>query len=285
MVGVMSTVCGLAIVLAAMGGGMAAAVTMPGQAALLAGTLEGRTLVAAENTVDFSVGDIEAEPGKDVPLTIKLPSSAELRGAGADTGTFLLIRNVPEGVGMSAGMATGRIWVVPLREAAGLRLTSKPDLSARFQLGFHLIGPNNRVLAETTVSVDLRPREAVAAVNAVTLQDEPPKPDPPKKPAQQPSQTAPLPPAEEAVLLARGQQLLQQGGIVAARLIFEELATHRSAAGALALARSYDPAYVPPSKASAPAPDMAEARKWYERAVELGNPDAQRRLAEIGAGG
>lgn len=281
--GVIGT-CGLAMVIAVMAIPMAIAVTIRGQAASLAATAEGRTLVAADNALGFAVKDIEAEPGKDIPIVIELPSPAELRGAGADTGTFLLIRNIPEGVSMSAGMATGRIWVVPLREAAGLRLISKPDLSARFQLGFHLIGPNNRVLAETTVTVDLRLRETVAAVNTVTVPDEPPKPDPPKKLVPQPAQSAALPASEEAVLLARGKQLLQQGGIAAARLIFEELATRRSAAGALALARTYDPAYVAP-KAPAPAPDIAEARKWYERAVELGNSDAQRRLAEIGPGG
>jgi TPR repeat protein len=58
-----------------------------------------------------------------------------------------------------------------------------------------------------------------------------------------------------------------------------------SAAGALALARSYDPAYVPKSAVSAPAPDLAEARKWYERAAELGDADAKRRLTEIALGG
>ena len=283
MVGVMGT-CSLAIVLAVIGTPMADAAPIRGLAAALAVTPEGRTLVA-ENALGFSVKDIEAEPGKDVPFAIELPSPAELRGAGADTGTFLLIRNVPEDVIMSAGMATGRNWVVPLREAAELRLISKPNSSARFQMGFHLIGPNNRVLAETTVTVDLRSRKTVAAASTVTVHEEPPKPEPPKKLVPQPPQAAALPPSEEAVLLARGKQLLQQGGIVAARLIFEELATHRSAAGALALAQTYDPAYVARSKASAPAPDMAEARKWYARAVELGNSDAQRRLAEIGPGG
>ncbi len=86
-------------------------------------------------------------------------------------------------------------------------------------------------------------------------------------------------------MLARGKDLLQQGGIAAARIIFEDLATSGSAAGALALARSYDPAFVAASAASAPAPNLAEARKWYERAAELGKPDAKRRLTEIASGG
>jgi hypothetical protein len=245
--------------------------------------------MTAANVLSFSVQDIEAEPGKDVPIAVKLPSAVELRDAGAEEGTFILIRNVPEGVSVSAGMATGRIWVVPLREVGALRLSFKPGMNARFQIGFHLIGPGNRILAETTVSVAVEPRETIAAISATPPKAEAPPADPPqldapRKPARPQTQAA-LPPEEEATLLARGKDVLQQGGIVAARLIFEELAKRGSAAGALALARSHDPAFIAPSAASASAPNMELALKWYERAAELGNPDAKRRLAEIVFGG
>lgn len=228
---------------------------------------ESRALIAAGSTLPFSVKDIEAEPGNDTPIAINLPSGAELRGAGAEVGTFLLIRNIPKDVSFSAGMATGHICVVPLREASTLRLISKPSVNAQFELEFRLIGPNNRLLAKTNVTLNLRPRDVVGALGPAS-----PKPDA-------------LTPKAEAVLLARGKDLMQEGGIAAARLIFEELATHGSAVGALALARSYDPAYLIPSAASVPAPSLAEARKWYERAAELGNPDAKRRLVEIAPGG
>ena len=244
--------------------------------------------------INFTVQDIEAEPGKETPIAITIPSSAELRDAGAEEGTFILIRNIPPGVSVSAGMATGRIWVLPLREARALRLITKPGMNTRFQIGFHLIGPNNRILSEATVNVAVRPRETIAAI-AVPPKAEPPavaapKPNPPKleepkKPARPQTQGELLSPDEEAVLLARGNDVLLQGGIAAARLMFEELARRGSAAGALALARSFDPAYVPKSATSKLAPNMAMAMKWYERAAELGNPDAKRRLAEIVPGG
>ena len=273
-------VCYLAMGLAVSASQAAVTVAIPGNAAGLAALNEGRTLIAAEPTLVFSVNDIEAELGNDAPISINFPSGAELRAAGAEQGTFLLIRNIPEGVSVSAGMATGRIWVVPLREASTLRLVAKPGVNTQFQLGFHLIGPNNRVLAKTTATVNLRPRAAAAALDPA-----PPKPDTPKPPVQPLPQAEPLTPRAEAVMLARGKDLLQQGGIAAARIIFEDLATSGSAAGALALARSYDPAFVSASAASAPAPNLAEARKWYERAAELGNPDAKRRLTEIASGG
>ena len=259
---------------------MAVAAAIPAHAAGFAALHEGTTLIAAEGTLTFSVKDIEGEPGNDTPIAINLPSGAELRVAGAGDGTFLLIRNMPEGVSISAGMAVGRIWVVPLREASALKLVSKPGVNAQFQLEFHLMGPNSRVLAKTTVPVNLRQGQPVAALGPAV-----PKPDALKPPVQHQPQAEPLTPKAEAVMLARGKELLQQGGIAAARLIFEGLATDGSAAGALALARSYDPAYAARSAGAAPAPNLTEARKWYERAAELGNPDAKRRLTEIASGG
>lgn len=265
------------MVLAMTGSQAAIAAPIPGHAARLMASHAARTLIAAENNVTFSVQDIEAESGNDTPIAITLPSGAQLRSAGAETGTFVLIRNIPEGVSVSAGMATGRVWVVPLREALSLRLISHPGVSAQFQLEFHLIGPNSRELAERTIRVDLRPVQTVAALG----------PENPAAPApvQPPPQAEPLTPKAEAVLLRRGKDIMQQGGVAAARIIFEELAMRGSAAGALTLARSYDPAYIDPSAASAPAPSLDEARKWYKHAAELGNSDAKRRLAEIAAGG
>ena len=281
---------GLAVLLAKADIPQVHAGTIPGHAAALAISLEGDALIAAVNTLSFSVQDIQAEPGKDAPIDIIIPSPAELRDAGAEEGTFMLIRNIPKGVSVSAGMATGRNWVVPLREVRTLRLVTEPGMNARFQIGFHLIGPGNRILAEATVGVVVGPRQAVAAIVTLPPRAEvatavPRQPDAPKKSVRRQTQAPPLPPEEEEVLLAKGKDVLKQGGIAAARFMFEELARRGSAAGALALARCYDPAYVAQSAASALAPNMALALKWYERAAELGSPDAERRLAEIVPGG
>lgn len=232
----------------------------------------GYTPIAADKLA-LSVKDIEVEGGTDAPIDISLPSYSELRGAGADQGTFLLIRNVPDGVSVSVGMAAGRVWVVPLREIQAMRLQYKPVAPPSFQLEFRLIGPNKQVLAETSMSVTLQP--------ARTLAQSSPEPEA-KALAVQP-EPEPLSAQAEAVLLKRGKALLDQGGIASARVIFAEVAAGGSAAGALALARSYDPDYMPMPRAVAlaPAPNLAEARKWYERAAELGNPDARSRLADL----
>lgn len=233
--------------------------------------------IAAE-TLTFSVMDIAAEPGTESPIAINLPSSAELRAAGAETGTYLLIRNIPEGVSISPGMATRRVRVVPLRDVSTLRLISEPGVNTRFQLEFLLIDRHNRVLTQATATVHLRKNEPLAA--SVTTH----KMQAPTASVQPKPQARPLTPQAEVLMLARGQDILKQGSIAAARLIFEELAALGSAAGAFALAQSYDPAHLAPAEAPAPPPNLEEARKWYERAAELGNLDAKSRLAEINSG-
>lgn len=286
---------GLAILVAHAGMSHAFAGKIPGQASTVAVSIEADTRIVAAPGLNFSVEDIEAEPGKDTPIAIALPTPAELREVGAEEGTFILIRNIPEGVTVSAGMATGRIWVVPLREARTLRLTAKSGMQTQFQLGFHLIGPNNRILAESNISVSVKPRERMTVTSVQLPKTEVTKPNPSILPAPKPEIAAKpaarppvrvtlLPPEEEAILLARGREIMQQGGIAAARLLFEELAKRGSAVGALALARSFDPVYVAPSASRTLAPDIGQALKWYQRAAELGNPDAQRRLAEIAPG-
>ena len=54
------------------------------------------------------------------------------------------------------------------------------------------------------------------------------------------------------------------------------------AAGALKMAATYDPTELARLEAVAVNPDRNEARKWYERARELGAREAEERLARLG---
>ena len=49
---------------------------------------------------------------------------------------------------------------------------------------------------------------------------------------------------------------------------------------ALRLAATYDPAELLRHRVQGVTPDRAEARKWYERARELGAPEAQEHLSD-----
>jgi TPR repeat protein len=50
----------------------------------------------------------------------------------------------------------------------------------------------------------------------------------------------------------------------------------------LTVAASYDPSELGRLQVQGVVPDRAEARKWYERARELGAPEAEERLARLG---
>jgi hypothetical protein len=85
---------------------------------------------------------------------------------------------------------------------------------------------------------------------------------------------------EEAERLKRGQAALALDDIAGARLIFEYLANHGSAAGAYQLALTYDPQV----QASGPLgssfqPDEKLAQSWYAKAAELGHPEARKKIA------
>lgn len=104
---------------------------------------------------------------------------------------------------------------------------------------------------------------------------------PPRAPAPPPIPAADRERAEG--FLARGRTLLESGNIASARLFFERAAEVGLAAGALAMGSTYDPVELSALKAVGIKPDAAEARKWYEKARDLGAGDgAQRRLERLG---
>jgi TPR repeat protein len=77
---------------------------------------------------------------------------------------------------------------------------------------------------------------------------------------------------------------MQSGNIVFARQFFLRSAQMGLPRAALLLAATYDPRELQRMRARGVQPDVAEARKWYERALELGAPEAKERLANLGGG-
>jgi hypothetical protein len=86
---------------------------------------------------------------------------------------------------------------------------------------------------------------------------------------------------ERATLLNRAKGLLTAGDIPPARLLLERAADAQEASAALLLARTYDPDVLGTQDARNIVADPAMARVWYQRAAQLGSPDAQRRLSQL----
>ena len=73
----------------------------------------------------------------------------------------------------------------------------------------------------------------------------------------------------EQSMLKRGHDMIQQGHLSGARLIFEHLADQNSPLGAFALAQTYDSRFLQANKIEGGDADETLAAKWYQRAAEL----------------
>jgi hypothetical protein len=93
----------------------------------------------------------------------------------------------------------------------------------------------------------------------------------------------PLDPDEIAMLLKRGKDALSTGDLAAARLLLRRAAEAGSADAAMALGATFDPLVLRRLGAIGAAPDAAQARKWYQKAVALGSTAASQPLAQLEA--
>jgi TPR repeat protein len=87
---------------------------------------------------------------------------------------------------------------------------------------------------------------------------------------------------ETVVLLKRGQELMHYGDLAAARLVLRHAADAKNAEAALILRSTYDPVILRELSVYGLSADVGVARTWYEKAKELGSPEAARRLDNLG---
>ena len=83
---------------------------------------------------------------------------------------------------------------------------------------------------------------------------------------------------EIAALLKRGDSLIANGDIAAARLVMRRAADAGDARAAMTLAETYDPAILEKMGVHGVVADLALARGWYEKARRFGAAEATQRL-------
>ena len=145
-----------------------------------------------------------------------------------------------------------------------------------------LAEPNNPVVqaepapATVTSSPPSQPSQ-VASVQAGTA----PGSGPQSLSAQRGTAARHLDAEEIATLINRGTDSLKSGDLVSARLLLRRAAEAGSASAALMLGTTFDPLVIQQLGAIGVVPDVAQARQWYEKAVELGSDAASQRLAKL----
>lgn len=225
---------------------------------------------------------VPLDPGAETPLEIQLTP-----GDAIPPKAVLIIRGVPSGMTLSEGRGFGAgVWVLPAAQITKLKLRVPADAKGAL-LAVALAKPDGTSIAEAQLAlVPGAPDVAQTAnaalpkagrANAVSEPNElHPVPDMPSV------RLSPEKRAELMLLYEKGNEHLRLGNILVARQFYLRAAENGLSEAAFAFAESYDPNELARVKIVAGvAADAALAKRWYERAMQLGFPEAAERLSEL----
>ncbi len=129
--------------------------------------------------------------------------------------------------------------------------------------------------AESAPVLSTMPAAAEPPKQVATLTIQPP-------PVVEGLQAAPqLSAGELTTLMARGRRFVESGDFSSARPVYRRAAEAGYAEAALALGETYDPSTLAERGAVGINGDIPQARKWYDRARELGSLEAPTRLERL----
>ena len=200
-------------------------------------------------------------------------------------GAFVSINGLTAGARLTSGKRVGPEWRVPATEISGVSVIPPEGFTGqmlvtaelRDEAGVALTGTSTRLTWQATPSLAAVAAPRVAAAPPVAVATAAPS----AMPAPQAEVVRSLDPREVAALIKRGQDLLASGDVQSARLLLMRGAEARDARAALLVGTTYDPALLRQIGADGPLADAAQARTWYQRAKEWGEPDAQRKLEAL----
>lgn len=214
------------------------------------------------------------EPASQAALPIQIaPADAVPRGS------FVRLRGLPTTAALSDGhsIAPGA-WAVPLTALPRLKILLPEGATGESEISVALVSSDGTVVTEARATLVVAAPPAPSAATALRV-----------VPTQRPEDAQPVPQLttearERALrLVKKGDEQLTEGGIAQARLLYERAATAGLALGAMAMAATYDPAELSRLGVLGLKPDRETARRWYERARQLGAPEAEGRLRRLEA--
>lgn len=224
---------------------------------------------------------------------------------GASGSELALLSGLVSGTRLSVGGPVGDSgWRLPARDLMSALAYAPKDFIGVMNAAIDLRLPNDRLLDSRVMRLEWVPRRPAGpqvlarrpelddprAGTRPEFRPEPPKPEfrPEQKPEPKPEpvpegKAAPqlIDPSEVAALLKRGQDYLQNGDIVSARLMLKRAAGAGDPHAALLLGATFDPFVLRDLGVLGFTPDPAQARTWYQRAADAGVPEATRRLERL----
>lgn len=220
---------------------------------------------------------------------------------------YVAINGLPAGARLTSGRRVANEWRVPATEISGVSVIPSDGFVGQVQVTAELRDGDGAALVAGSTRLSWTAPRAAAVPAAPPQAAVPPVTQPPAAaprvaavpPAASPvapPPTAVAPPAAAAppqadtvrnldqreiqALVKRGQDLLASGDVLSARLLLQRGAEARDARAALLLGTTYDPASLRQLGAGGLA-DVAQARGWYQKAREWGEPGAQRQLEAL----
>lgn len=210
--------------------------------------------------------------------------------------SYLRIRGLPPGALLSEGHSIGSgTWAVPLTALPRLKLKAPIVDAGRYEVRVVLHAIDGSQLAESAMwlvlAQPIAPAPPPAGGTRIMALTAPQAPAAEPRVAASAHAVAPAPTAapklsseQERTLqrhMQKGDQTLAEGDIAAARLLYQRAADQGLAAAAMALAATYDPSELARLGVRGLSADPATAKRWYERARELGAADAEARLRRL----
>ena len=274
--GLFGAVCGVAISIAASSQCLATpSQVFRAQAQDAPGVHERLLLRVQSNGGSFVVRDVVAATGEEIPVEIQITSQDR------NSYKFVMIKGLPADFTFSAGFRTNNAWLVSLSDIENLTLKPPESYKGDLILQFLLIKRSNEAPEQQLVAIRIEDGPVsvfnVAPTNARQDAGIDATGSVQSDPAPQPV----IDREKERVGLQRAERLLQNADIVSARLMYEALALKGSARAAYAMGQTFDPEFLRRFAMQSLQPDLPKARYWYKKAMELGSPDAQARLAAL----
>jgi hypothetical protein len=187
---------------------------------------------------------------------------------GAEGGEIVTVEGLADGADLSLGSLSTNGWQV-----------SSADLDSTF------VGPPKGFVGVMNAMVNLRSASGQLLQSQVLRFEWIEEPNPGPKLALAPPQSsqgdAPLDSRQIAALIKLAQGRLKAGDIASARLLLKPAANAGNAQAALDLGMTFDPDLLVQRGVLGIAPDAAQAREWYARAIRLGSPEAERHLKRL----
>ncbi|HZO46774.1 MAG TPA: hypothetical protein VFB68_12825 [Xanthobacteraceae bacterium] len=217
-----------------------------------------------------------ATANSPAPLGVSLKDSSG--------GESVFLSGLENGTRLTAGTPLGsKGWRISARDLGSVLAYAPVNYIGAMHAAINLHAANNSVVDTQVVRLEWvgKPEQKSAPQTQQQQQQQQQEQQAPQRPVVAMPARPQLDQEEIGRLIKKGQQLLQSGDIAPARLLLQRAALGGSAQAALVLGGTYDPDVLREIGVLGFAPNLALAREWYQKALELGASEASRRIDRL----